>query len=149
MFRPLALSVLLATASCGDFPRDPEDTLQRVRSEHNFRVGLVASGNGQDPDPLVLQFLRTVGSSAQAKPAVTQGETEALLTSLEKGELDLVIGHFDPSSPWAQRVTFGPELRSIRRGDTELLLAPAMRNGENAWIGLVARRARDASQGAQ
>jgi hypothetical protein len=80
---------------------------------------------------------------------VVSGESEVLLTKLENGDLDLVIGHFEKSSPWAQRVTIGPKLKSERQGMAEWHLAPAMRNGENGWIGLVEQEARNTSPALQ
>jgi hypothetical protein len=74
------------------------------------------------------------------------GDAEPLLNDLEEGRLELVIGRFDEKSPWAARVEIGPPLRSEKHGDAEFHVAPAMRTGENAWISLVERRARDAGR---
>ncbi len=37
----LLCSLLSATVSCGSLPRDPERTTDRVRKQHQIRVGLV------------------------------------------------------------------------------------------------------------
>jgi hypothetical protein len=138
--RLLACLCLLAASSCGDFPRDPEGTLDRVRAERSFRVGLVAP---LDSEPKVGALLGRIGKASGASPRVEPGSTELLLHRLEQGELDLVVGGFEKKSPWATRVTIGPPLRIEKQGKTEFHLAPVMRNGENAWIALVEREARE------
>jgi hypothetical protein len=148
--RPLILSLaLLALGGCGDFPKDPRSTLERVRSDRSFRVGLVPSAGTDDPDPTSAKLLAAIGSAAHASPAIVRGETEVLLTALEEGHLDLVVGRFEKKSPWATRVTFGPSLQTHRQGQSELMLKPVMRNGENGWIALIEHQARDLAPSGQ
>ena len=134
---------LIASASCTDFPKDPRGTLDRVRGEGSFRVGLVSSAAREDPEQLAQRLVDRIGKAARASPQMVSGETEVLLTGLEEGHLDVVIGRFEKKSPWAARVTFGPPLRTDTQGKSQLLLRPAMRNGENGWITLIERQARD------
>lgn len=141
-------ATLLATA-CGDFPRDPDGTLERVRSEGSFRVAIVMAPAGGGPTAEVTALLRSIGKSAGAKPRLVWGEAEPMLNRLEQGELDLVVGRFEKKSPWARLVTIGPPLRREKQGKVEFHLAPVMRNGENAWIGLVEREARNLAPEAQ
>jgi hypothetical protein len=140
---------ILALGSCGDFPKDPGSTLERIRTEGSFRVGLVSSASKGSPDPISKQLLLAIGSVVHASPKIVRGETEVLLTGLEEGHLDLVVGRFEKKSPWTTRVTFGPPLRTERQGRSELLLRPVMRNGENGWIALVERQARDVAPSQQ
>jgi hypothetical protein len=141
---------LLALASCNaGFPRDPEGTLDRVRMERSFRVGLVAPLAEGTSEAKVDALLARIGKVSGASPSVEQGDAEPLLKRLEEGEIDLVIGRFEKKSPWKQLVTFGPPLRIERHGKAEFHLAPLMRNGENAWIALVEREARDVAPEAQ
>ena len=140
-----ALAMALLCASCTDFPRDPQGTLDRIRSEGSYRVGLVAPlsrGGGYAELPA---FLDRVSAAASASPQITTGDSEPLLLQLEEGELDLVVGRFDKKSPWATKVEIGPALRIEKHGKAELHLAPAMRNGENAWIALIEAQARDSA----
>jgi hypothetical protein len=123
--------------------------LQRIKAERTFRVGLIASAGPTSADPKVQALLRSVGNAAQASPRITQGEAEVLLPQLEDGKLDLVVGRFEKKSPWSSLVTIGPPLRRLREGKTEWRVAPAMRNGENAWIALVEREARNVAPEAQ
>jgi DNA-binding transcriptional LysR family regulator len=139
-----ACLVFLAASSCGDFPRDSESTLERVRAERVFRVGLVAPLDQAALDPKAKSFLQRVGQAAGARPVVETGDTEPLLNRLEEGELDIVIGRFEKASPWKTLVSFGPPLRIERQKKTEFHLTAAARNGENAWIGLLEAEARNA-----
>lgn len=144
MIRHLALcAAFLAASSCGEFPRDPAGTLERVRAERTIRVGLVAPLSEASLDPRATTFLRRVGRSAQARPAVEIGDSEPLLNRLEEGELDIVIGRFEKKSPWKRLVSFGPPLRIEKHKKTEFHLIAAARNGENAWIGLLETEARN------
>lgn len=82
-------------------------------------------------------------------PVIERGDAEGLLKGLEQGRLDLVLGRFEKKSPWLSLVTFSPPLRVEKEGKETFHLAAAMRNGENAWIGLVEREARDVAPEAQ
>ena len=139
----IALALVLAGAACSDFPRDPDGTLERVRGEGEFKVGLVAPLAAEGGAPEVGAFLAGVGRAASARPALSTGDTEPLLKKLEEGELDLVIGRFDKKSPWATMVEIGPALRTERQGKATIELAPAMPIGENAWIALIETEARN------
>ncbi len=141
--------MLLAAASCGDFPRDSEDTLKRVRAEGVFRVGLVAPLGDRDMDAEAAALLDRVGKAAGAAPRLERGDAEPLLLRLQEGDLQLVIGRFEAKSPWAKLVSFSPPLRREMQGKNELHLVATMQNGENAWIGLVEREARTVAPDAQ
>ena len=143
------LCLALLTASCGDFPRDPEGTLARVRSQGVFRVGLVTIAPEGADGSQVAALLAGIGKSAGARAELIRGDAEPMLDQLEQGELDLVIGRFEKKSPWAKLVTIGPPLRRDMQGKTEFRLAPVLRNGENAWVALVEREVRNAAPEAQ
>ena len=123
-----------ALAGCGPIPRDPDGTLDRIRREHRFQVGIVdASGAGP-------AIVRSIARETRAAPVVRRGQLEPLLLALEAGELDLVIGgRFSRDTPWKTRVTLGPPLREVVVGDAAHREHLAARNGENAWIMLVQR----------
>lgn len=140
--RVCIFALALLSVSCADFPRDPEGTLERVRGEGSFRVGLVAP-LAPDGAAEVPKFLAGVSRATAARPHLTTGDAEPLLLKLEEGELDLVIGRFDKKSPWATKVEIGPALSSAKQGKATVELAPAMRVGENAWIALVEGEARN------
>ena len=46
-------------------------------------------------------------------------------------------------------MTIGPPLSKSLRSGVEIELAPAMRNGENAWIAIIEREVRDLAPQAQ
>ena len=148
MKRRIAIFIFFAASSgCGgDFPRDAEGTLDRVRTQRAFAVGVVAPA-GTSPMTEVDELIRRVAQASGASPRLLRGEAEPLLKQLEDGHVDLVIGRFDKKSPWARRVTLGPPLRIEKQGKTIFHLAPVMRNGENGWIALVERAARDTAPG--
>jgi hypothetical protein len=143
------LCLPLLAASCGDFPRDPEGTLARVRDQGSFRVGVVTRAGRGAAGAEVAALLAGIENSAGAKAELIGGDAEPMLDQLEQGELDLVIGRFEKKSPWAKRVTIGPPLRREKQGKAEFHLAPVLRNGENAWIALVEREVRNAAPEAQ
>ena len=142
------ICVTLSVTSCVDFPKDPNDTLLRTRSEGSFRVG-VMTAPGSAAEGEITSLLTEIGKEAGAAPELLRGEPELMLSQLEEGKLDLVVGWFDKKSPWMRRVTIGPPLKRKTRDRVEFHLAPAMRNGENAWISLVEAEVRDLAPQAQ
>ena len=144
--RGVVLLFLISLASCGDYPRDPEGTLDRVRGERSFRVGLVAPLGTGRREAIVDNLLQRVARASAASPRLEVGEMEPLFDRLEQGELDMVVGRFEAKSPWTRYVSFGPPLRVEKQGKTEFHLTAAMRNGENAWITLVEREARNIAE---
>lgn len=145
---PLCLG-LLAVTSCADFPRDPENTLERVRAERSFRVALVAPLGDGGLDPKAAALLQRIENASGATAKLERGDAEPLLNRLEEGELDMVIGRFEKKSPWNRLVSFSPPLRREMHGKVEFYLTAAARNGENAWIGLIERETRNVAPEAQ
>ena len=143
-WRPALCLALLAASSCGEFPKDPEGTLQRIRAERAFRVGLVAPLDEATLDPKARILLQRVSAASGARPLIEIGDSEPLLNRLEEGEIDLVIGRFEKASPWKNLVSFGPPLRIEKHKKAEFHLIAAARNGENAWIGVLEAEARNA-----
>ena len=130
-----AWPILLLLAACGQIPRDPEGTLDRVRASHLIRVGVVAGDTAEHWQPL----LGRVAAATGAKPRMEQGALEPLLLRLEQGELDLVVGGaFAEKSPWLPRVTLGPVIRK----EADVAHHVVARNGENGWIMLIEREGR-------
>lgn len=142
----LAFGAALALAGCDRLPQDPDGTLDRVRAERRFRVGLIATGDAPVGRKETAAFLARVAAATGAAPAMKEAASEPLLLELEDGKLDLVVGPLSPESPWLGKVAL---LRPI--GETlepqHLLLTPIARNGENRWIMLLEREARAAAAG--
>ncbi len=139
------LLLLLAglLSACDAIPADPEQTLHKVQARGTFRVGIIDPGEEPMGQPQLGRFLGSVARAAGARPQVQLGAAEPLLTELEEGELDLVVGPVSRSSPWRTRVSPLPPLWKSKDGSRIELTAFA-RNGENRWIDLLYRQARAA-----
>jgi polar amino acid transport system substrate-binding protein len=105
----LALAPSLAALGC-DLPRDADGTLSRVRGG-TLRVGVVenppwvtdsAGGVGGVEGAFVAELARGLG----ARPAWVRGPESRLLQSLQRRELDLVVGGLTDDVPWKQAVAF-------------------------------------------
>jgi len=119
-----------------DLPRDPEETESLVRENQVIRLGWVS---GAEPDPAADATLARLSDRTGARIERRDDESEALLSQLEKGELDLVYGHFAQNSPWATLVHFGDAEGWEEKPPKDLQVPRfAMRNGENGWIMTVA-----------
>jgi hypothetical protein len=141
-----AFFMALALAACDRLPQDPDGTLDRVRAERRFRVGMIATGDTPIGADRTRAFLARVAAAAGATPDLKEGAAEPLLIELEDGKLDLVVGPLSPESPWLSRVAL---LRPIGEAvaPQHLLLTPIARNGENRWIMLLEREARAVAGG--
>lgn len=128
--RPVALVVaLLGLAACSDYPRDTDGTLDDVRG------GEIRVGWSQDArsDPQLAALARRLADGLGARMQVQGGTAEPLLLRLEAGELDLVLGHFAPKSPWMKRVTFSRPLATHEVANSIVETVAATRNGEHAF----------------
>lgn len=134
--------LLLSVGGCGSLPRDQEQTLERIAETREVRVGVTAAADQSPHFARLFSFIHRSASAAGGSPRIEVGAAEALLLRLEAGELDLVVGEFDRSSPWYQRVHLLRPLASRSVGDSELEATAAARNGENGWIMLIEREAR-------
>ena len=76
--------------------------------------------------------------------AMLKESLERLLTALEEGELDLVVGEVEHASPWSKRVTLvKPPLATTQvKPAPELQMVAIARNGENGWIELLHHEAK-------
>lgn len=135
--RNLALLLAASLAACSDIPRDVEGSLEQIREEKSFRVGLIAGS--EDGEGRGRRLIEAVAAEAGATPQVTTGAAEHLLTELEEGKIDLVVGTMAKKSPWATKVHASKPLSVAREKDPVSLVALA-RNGENAWISLLHRQ---------
>lgn len=137
----MALLALALLAACDTIPRDPDGTLERIRAERSFRVGLALPHDGAYAAASGA-FLARVAAAAGARPTIEHGAAEPLLKRLEGGELELVIGAMHDKSPWAKAVSFLPPLLEETTPHGRIHLLPIARNGENAWISLLHAEAR-------
>ena len=145
VFRPALIFLILSLTACDGYPRDPDITLHRVRSEHIFRVGMITPSERVEGR----RFIQRIAVVTGAKAAVRHGGAEPLLLDLERGALDLVIGELADDSPWVDRVTIIEPLAQRSARDKRITLNPIAKNGENAWIILLEREARNQGGPAQ
>ena len=106
----LALIITITLGAC-DIPRDPEGTLQRIRG-HEMVVGateadpFVIFENGEPARGVEVRIVEAMAADFDAEIDWVTGSEEELLSALEVGELDLVIGGLTSTNPWSAKVTF-------------------------------------------
>lgn len=99
----LAAAGLSACTSSG-YPADPEGTLDRI-THGTLRVGVVhhppfVDASGAEPSGVEPDLVRAFAAEHDARTEWTVSGEEALMTALEKGDLDLVAGGLTKKSPW-------------------------------------------------
>lgn len=138
--RSCALVLVIAVlTACTSIPRDPGGTLERVERSRVLRVGASPSGElvvhagdratGTETE-LVGGFAQSLGADIEWTLA---GETD-LVSAMERGELDVLIGGLRADSPWASKVSITRAYaESTEAGETvEHVLAVPL--GENAFL---------------
>ena len=132
----LALTTTLV--GCGiSVPADPEGTLQDV-SGGELRVGVSADEGLADtstdaPSGSLIDLVDGFSESIDAEIEWTVGSEETLVTMLEEGDLDLVVGGLTDQTPWADRVGVTRGYTDIEGADDRaiVMFVPL---GENAFL---------------
>jgi ABC-type amino acid transport substrate-binding protein len=147
----VCLSALLI-AACG-VPRDPEGTLDRATGG-TITVGAIEAEpwvvvDGDEPrDGVEVELVERFAASLDADVRWVVGSEEELLSALELGELDLVVGGLTATNPWSGKVTFTrPYATRVEdvgmlepaTDPTETEHVFAIRHGENAWLSAIER----------
>lgn len=132
--RALVPAVVLMLLSSCDLPRDPEETLQRVRGG-TMRVGLTANPpwttyEGEQPGGIEATLVRQFAETLNANVEWTNGSEAQLMERLHQGHLDLVIGGLDDKSPWTTHAGFTRPY--ITFADKRHVMA--VPHGENRWL---------------
>lgn len=140
--RFLPLAILAALAGCGHYPNDVEATHERVEASRSIRLGIVPLPETATPvaQAYLQRLARATGATVEPPRS---GSTEELFALLDGGKLDLVIAEVAEDSPWLTQVAVIEPLAERRLGERRLGLSPVARNGENRWIMLLEREARD------
>ncbi len=135
---PLLIALL---AGCGPYPRDMEGTLDDIGKSGTIHVGFASIHHGDEAAArdLVGRLERATGAQAE----IDTGSADLQLARLQQGAIDLVIGDFDPKSPWQTEVTIVEPVSTRWAGDRVLSLSAVAANGENRWVGLVERTVRE------
>lgn len=149
--RRLVLSGLLATAGLGltgctssGYPADPEGTLDRITggvlragaAHHPPYVDVTGTEPTGSEADLVRRFAQSRGATVEWTPS---GE-EALMTALEKGDLDVVVGGLTKESPWTTHAGLTRPYAEVTGPDGEKAkLVMAVPLGENQMLGALER----------
>lgn len=145
VFRVLILlTAALVLSACGRaFPADPDHTLDRVRGG-TLRVGvsihppwttLTADGR---PSGYEIDLVEALAERLEANVDWSLGGEEPLITRLEDGELDLVVGGLSPRTPWTDKAAVTRPYAGVSEPGAEpveLVMAAPM--GENAFLRVV------------
>lgn len=99
---------MLALCGC-EFPRDAEDTLERVRAEGVLRVGVTErppwvtgrAGDARGIEPRIISaFAETLG----ARVEWVGGSESTLAKALESRRIDVLIGGHTRDTPWKKHL---------------------------------------------
>lgn len=132
----LVAALAISLGGCDDFPNDIAGTMDSVRASGVMRTGLVASKGGEADERALANG---IAEEAGVDVRFVEGSAEILLQRLEAGELDLVVGPFAKSSPWAGRVALTKPATAVAPPKDEIVLRAAVRPGENRWLIFVSR----------
>lgn len=144
-------AVVGTVAGCGvTIPSDPDDTLDRVTGG-TLAVGVsldepwvvLEPGTASDdvqPAGIEVELVEELAARLDAEVEWTIGGEESLITSLEEGDLDLVVGGLTSTSPWAEKAALTASFATVRgpQGNDELHVWAAPM-GENAFLAEVDR----------
>lgn len=98
------LVVFLVNLGCGQLPRDPEKTTQRIQQGHQLRIGLVENPpwvirTEGEPAGAEVAIIRQFAASLQAHPKWFWGSEQKHMEALENFELDVVLSGLDLTTP--------------------------------------------------
>lgn len=104
----IIFAVGFAAVSCNNLPRDPQKTSERVQGGR-LRVGLVEHPpfvirTVGEPAGAEVELIRRFAREMNSEPEWHWGGEQKHLEALERFELDLVIGGFNDSTPWRNRI---------------------------------------------
>ena len=135
-----ALVLLVALTGCGmRIPADPHGSIERIEGG-TLRAGATEQppwGDVHDagePTGSEPEMVEEFAEQLDARVEWTTGSEADLLTALERGELDLVVGGFLDDTPWTDRgaVTRPYTERETEEGPQKHVMI--VRMGENALL---------------
>ena len=144
--RRAALTGLLGGAALGftactssGYPADPDVTLDRVTGGV-LRAGVVhhpphVDASGAEPVGPEPDLIRGFAAAHDARVEWTVAGEEALMTALEKGDVDLVAGGLTSASPWTSHASITRDYAEAQGPDGEpVKLVMAVPLGENQML---------------
>ncbi len=133
----LAFAISCALMACDDLPRDPQRTLERVRADGEFNIGL-SQGISTTTTPAARALIAHIEAHAGATARYERGDSELLLRRLEAGHgVDIVLGYFGNDNPWRGRVVFATPIARRHAPSGPPVLRAVTMNGENAWAAVI------------
>jgi len=129
------LVLLLILTACG-MPRDIEHTTEDVEERGYIRAGAVvraadpSSLDGGSPAGYEADVVSGYAESLGVEVRWEVGSESELMTALEEGGLDIVVGGIESSSPWSKHVGLSAPISP--QGTPHLVAA--VRQGENRWL---------------
>jgi polar amino acid transport system substrate-binding protein len=136
-----SIFVCLLVAGCGlRIPADPEKTLERVTGS-TMRVGVSPNPPWTDisdtgePSGTEVELVREFAGTLQAQVEWVVGGEQSLITALERGELQLVIGGLTSETPWTEKAAITKPYAETHDSEgkrKKLVMAAPM--GENAFL---------------
>lgn len=124
--------------ACGDIPRDPDRTLERVRESGVLRVGAVESPpwlhrDGARAAGIEAELVSGFAAAQEAAPEWHFMSAPDAVRALEAGRLDIVAGGLTADDPWEDRIAYTrPWL--VTGGQPRSKHVMAVPAGENALL---------------
>src|SRR6476620_7058042 len=117
------VAICATAAGCAGLPRDPEETLDRVRGG-KLRVGLVEHPpwvvrTAGEPAGVEPELVRRLAAELGATPEWHWGGEEQL-EALEHYHLDLLVGGITKNTPWKNRIGLAGPYHEDRGGEKTL-----------------------------
>lgn len=105
---PALLTLTTLVGGC-DVPRDPEDSLNRIRRTGVLRAGFTVHEpwvrlDGDAAAGPEADVVRTFAESLGARVEWRKGSESQLFEALETYEIDIAIGGFEQANPWAPKL---------------------------------------------
>lgn len=152
----LALTAVLALTGCtsSGYPADPEGTLDRATGG-TLHVGVVhhppyVDATGAEPSGSEVELVEGFARQIGAEIDWTVSGEEAVMTALQKGDLDLVAGGLTSQSPWTTHGAITRDYAEATGPDGKAVkLVMAVPLGENQMLTELERYLDAAHPGAQ
>lgn len=137
----LAAAVAAALAGCSlEIPADPRGTLDRIEGGI-LRVGVTENPpwtethDGGEPTGTEVDLVEAFAGRHDAQVEFVEGSESTLVTALEHGDLDLLIGGFTDSTPWTEQaamtVPYAEEPNEYGDPEKHVMI---VRMGENRFM---------------
>lgn len=130
----ILILLLCITIGCGEFPRDPDKTLQQVKGG-KLLIGYSENPpwvikTNKDPTGIEADLLKAFAKSLQATIVWQNDSEEDLFNQLEERKLHLVIGGLTDKNAWSKHAAFTRPYLEYKKQKHVM----AVLKGENAFV---------------